>query len=160
MALPYGGYWKPEFKKSVCILWQNSSVEISPELNVSIYSSFTFKGEGYELSELQKSNGFQKGQHTLDFIISGVDNTAFVKGDYPFELYVDGNELNKVESKDAQYFYLTGIKVSDILARAERGDDFVVALKSASDEVFTVKFNSEQISLGTKMYFTCSENIT
>ncbi|AZZ97819.1 hypothetical protein [Pseudoalteromonas sp. R3] len=160
MGLPYGGYWKPEFKKSACILWQNSNVEVSPELNVDIYSSFSFKGKGYELSELQKSNGFQKGHHTLGFFISGVYNTSLAKVDYPFELYVNGDELNRLESKDGQYFYLTGKKVSDILTRAEKGDDFVVALKSASDEVFTVKFNNEQFPLGTKMYFTCSENIT
>jgi hypothetical protein len=141
-------------------MWQTKSIDVANELNVNVTSNFSFKGKGYELSELQKSYGIQKGSHILDFIIPGVYNKSFEKVDYPFELYVNGEKLNKVEIEGAQYFYLNSKKVSEILARAERGVNFGVDLESASGEKFSVDYNDEQFSLSTKMYFTCTENIT
>lgn len=160
IALPYGGYWSPDFKRSVCLLWQTSTVEIPPGLTVTISSNFSYKGKGYELSELQKSYGFKKERHVLEFILPEVYNSSYVKVDYPLELYVNGEKLTKVQVKDTQYFYLTGKAVSAILARAENGHGFDAKLKSISGEIHTVKFNNEQLSLSTKMHFTCSENIT
>ncbi|AOT08715.1 hypothetical protein [Pseudoalteromonas luteoviolacea] len=159
VALPHGGYWKPEFKSSACVMWQTSSIEVSPELNLSIAANFSLKGKRYVLSELQKSYGFQKGHHILGFIIHGAYNHSFGQVDYPLELYVNGGKLNKVQIEGVQYFYLMSNRVFDILAGAEKGISFDVELKSASGESFTVEYNYEQLSLSTKMYLTCSENI-
>lgn len=160
LALPLGGYWKPGFRQSICLMEQQTDVKISSELKLHVLAIFSYMGKGYKLSEQQKIHDFKKGSHVLSFyIIRAIDNTVN-KVDYSLDVYVDGEKLNKSESADGQYFFVTGQKVATVLERASRSHAFNVELKSASGEVYPVEFNNEQLSLGTKMYFTCSKNIT
>ncbi|WP_194868224.1 hypothetical protein [Pseudoalteromonas sp. PPB1] len=159
LALPHGGYWKPDFRKSVCILDQTANVKVSSGINFSVFANFSYKGKDYELSALQDSYQIEKEIHILSFAIPSVFNSSFEKVDYPVEAFMDGEKLSKVEVDGFQYFYVKGKKINAILNHQNKSDVFSVQVKSASGDLHSVDFNHEHFPLAAKMYLTCSENI-
>jgi len=169
-AMPYDDRWKPELSDSHCTLVTMTSIPIKDNLEYDLYVLIGYLGDSHEFTELQERAKFSKNEHgiiiqTRKRKIKKSDQTTFPTWEElemeHVELFIEDTKLTLIETEKMHtVHFLQGQKFDSFFNRLLKSKKLSLHIVDSSGKKFTSKAKMKQFDIASKMYLTCTENIT